>query len=374
MIKTIQVRVKDKHAKVLRQMAFDVNQVWNAANNITSEYASVPIPGFGWVKTPCSDYDIQKELVGIRKERGLNIGSATCQRVINQHAKARIKNKKNKLRWRCSSGSKRSLGWVPFKTAGIKYVNGQIRFCGYFFSLWDSYGLKNYQLRTGSFSEDCRGRWYFNATVEIEPIKGDGKSAIAIDLGLKTIATCSDGTVLSNERIYRGLENKLAVAQRANKHKLIKSIHAKIKNKRKDVLHKFSSALVSEHGAIFVGDVSSSKLAKTRMAKSVLDAGWFMLKTQLKYKANARSVVYEEVDERYTSQTCSSCFKISSNSPKGRKGLGIREWTCAECGTTHDRDINAAKNILRLGHQALAGGISTDLNLVMMPRSNESRN
>ncbi len=87
------------------------------------------------------------------------------------------------------------------------------------------------------------------------------------------------------------------------------------------------------------------------MAKSVLDAGWFMLKTQLEYKSIAMQGVFVEVNEKYTSQTCSCCGLISQNSPKGRAGLGIREWTCAECGTPHDRDINAAKNILALRAQ-----------------------
>ena len=116
--------------------------------------------------------------------------------------------------------------------------------------------------------------------------------------------------------------------------------------------------MVENYGAIFIGDVSSKKLAKTKMAKSVLDAGWGILKTQLKYKAIARSVVFEEVNEKYTTQICSGCGEISGNSPKGRAGLGIREWICCECGAIHDRDINAAKNILALGHERLAVGIS----------------
>ena len=180
---------------------------------------------------------------------------------------------------------------------------------------------------------------------------------MGIDLGLKTAATCSDGTKLERRRITDEFAQPLASAQRANKTKLIKTIHARIKNKRRDALHKFSTAMVDNYGAIFIGDVSSSKLARTRMAKSVLDTGWHMLKTQLEYKANARSVVYQEVNEKNTTQTCSSCGVISASSPKGRAGLGIREWTCCECGATHDRDINAARNILRLGHQSLEAGI-----------------
>ena len=356
-IKTLQLRVKDKHSKLLSQWAFEVNQVWNAANELSAEFGSLRIPGVGWVDGKVSEYDLINELKTIRVERGLSLGAATVQSVISQHAKSRKQFKKHKLRWRASSGSKRALGWVPFKAAGIKYMNGQIRFCGTFFSLWDSYDLSKYDLSQGSFSQDARSRWYFNVTVKVEAQASMGTSAIGIDLGLKDTATCSDGTQLARKQRYRNLELKLGIAQRANKSKLVKKIHAKIKNQRKDDTHQFTTKLVKQYSAIFVGNVSSSKLAKTKMAKSVLDAGWFMLKTQLEYKANARSIVFEEVNESYTTQTCSCCGVVSHNSPKGRAGLGIREWTCAECGTVHDRDINAARNILRLGHQSLAGGI-----------------
>ena len=356
-IKTLKLRVKDKHSKVLSQWAFEVNQVWNAANALSAEYSWVPIPEVGFMNLGTSEYDLQKELKTVRAERGLSIGAATVQAVISQHAKSRKQFKKNNLKWRSSSGAKRALGWIPFKAAGIKYINGQIRFCGKHFSLWDSYNLAQYDLSTGSFSQDARGRWYFNVTVQFEVKPSAGTSAIGIDLGLKDTATCSNGQKLDRKSRYRNLEAKLGLAQRANKKSLVKTIHAKIKNQRKDDIHQFSTRLMNEHGAIFVGNVSSSQLAKTKMAKSVLDAGWFMLKTQLKYKAMARSVVFEEVNEKYTTQICSCCGEISSSSPKGRAGLRIREWDCAVCGARHDRDINAARNILRLGHQSLAVGI-----------------
>jgi putative transposase len=115
--------------------------------------------------------------------------------------------------------------------------------------------------------------------------------------------------------------------------------------------------LVNENAAIFVGNVSSLKLVKTKMAKSVLDAGWGTLKTLLEYKCDHAGVVFQEINEAYSTQCCSSCQVIADSSPKGRAGLGIREWTCSECGAEHDRDINAAKNILALGHERLAGGI-----------------
>lgn len=82
------------------------------------------------------------------------------------------------------------------------------------------------------------------------------------------------------------------------------------------------------------------------------DAGWSMFRHFLEYKAIARKVVYREVSERFSTQTCSGCGAIGG--PKGRKGLGVREWVCGECGAVHDRDVNAALNILRMGHHTLA--------------------
>jgi IS605 OrfB family transposase len=213
------------------------------------------------------------------------------------------------------------------------------------------------EVRSGYFSEEARGRWSLNIVVQVDSKPSNGTGQIGIDLGLKTTATCSDGTILERGDFYRHAEGKLGIAQRAGKKKQVKNIHAKIKNKRADTLHKFSQKLVEENSLIVIGNVSSSSLAKTNMAKSVLDAGWYMLKTQLDYKSKAMQVVFEEVNEKYTTQSCSCCGLISDSSPKGRAGLGIREWTCAECGAEHDRDINAAKNILRLGHQTLAVGI-----------------
>lgn len=206
-IRTLRVRVKDKHTSVLNQWAFEVNQVWNAANALSAEFSWVPVPGVGYINCGTSEYDLNKELRSIRAERELTIGAATVQSVIAQHAKSRKQFRKNKLRWRSSGGSRRALGWIPFKAAGIKYVNGQIRFSGQYFSLWDSYNLSRYDLSTGSFSQDARGRWYFNVTVKVEATPSVGTSSIGIDLGLKETATCSDGVKLERKQRYRELES-----------------------------------------------------------------------------------------------------------------------------------------------------------------------
>jgi IS605 OrfB family transposase len=153
------------------------------------------------------------------------------------------------------------------------------------------------------------------------------------------------------------LEEQLAVSQRSGNKKRTRAIHAKITNRRKDALHKSSRQLVNQHGEIYVGDVSPQKLTQTRMAKSVLDAGWGQLKAMLAYKCAHAGIVFKVVDERYTTQTCSCCGAKPDSRPKGIAGLGIREWTCTECGVTHDRDINAARNILAAGRGRLAVGI-----------------
>lgn len=356
-LKTLKVRVKDKHKPVLERMAFEVNQVWNAANEITANYSCVPVPEVGWLKTSFSAFDLQKDLKSIKAERGFVLHSTTVQEVIAVHHKARRQFKTDKLRWRVSGGVRRSLGWIPFKAGAAKWKNGQVYFAGHYFKVWDSYGLSQFVFRSGSFSQDARGRWYFNIVVEAPQLASKATGQVGIDLGLKDTATCSNGLKLESKQFYRELEAKLGIAQRAHKKRRVQAIHAQIKNRRLNHIHQFTTRLVKENTLIVIGNISSSKLTKTKMAKSVLDAGWAMLKTQLDYKSKAMQAVLIEVNESYTTQVCSCCGCISSNSPKGRAGLGIREWSCPECGALHDRDVNAAKNILALGHERLAGGI-----------------
>ena len=348
--KTLRLRIKDKHARVLSAMAREVNQVWNFCNE-TSHRAIRERRQ--WL----SGYDLQKLTNGFSKCDGVLIGSPTVQQVCEDYAKARKQFKRAKLRWRVSSpqSSKYSLGWIPFKARALQYKAGQIAFAGQKFNLWDSYGLSDYELRGGSFSQDTRGHWYLNVVVKVQPKATAGTASVGIDLGLKEAAVASTGERIEG-RFYRKLECQLGIAQRAKKKKRARAIHAKIANQRKDLLHKFSSALVQNNAAIFVGDVASAKLVKTKMAKSTLDAGWSTLKTMLEYKSHQAGVVFEVVNENYTTQTCSCCGSIPASSPKGRAGLRIREWVCSDCGAQHDRDVNAAKNILARGLARLAEG------------------
>lgn len=346
MIKTLSIRVKEKHSSYLDSAARKVNFVWNYVNQLSSR--SIKEKG-----EFLSAYEVQKYTNGSSKELGLN--SQTIQSIALQYVRSRNQFKKSTLSWRKSGGSRRSLGWIPIPKGNSSFRDGKIRYHGMLFDVWDSYGLDKYEFRYASFNEDARGRWYFNVCVEVPEGEVAGNDAIGIDLGLKDTATCSDGTVLESGRFYRDSEEKLAKAQRANKKKRVRNIHAKIKNRRKDALHKFSRELVNRSGEIYVGNVKSSSLNKTNMAKSVRDAGWYMLKTMLEYKCAHAGIVFKEVNESYTTVTCSVCNNRTG--PTGLEGLRIREWTC-ECGVTHDRDINAARNILAVGHGRLVGGIA----------------
>lgn len=347
-VRTLRLRVKDKHAQFLAAQAREVNFVWNYCNELSLKILQRE-------GRFCSNADLDKLTSGATKE-GLSLHSQTVQAISAELVTRRRQFKKVRLAWRKSSGVRRSLGWIPFKAAALRYKAGQVWYCGQAISLWDSYGLANYVLGPGSFSEDATGRWYLNIVVKVEkPAPSKATGAVGIDLGLKDFLTTSDGLKVDGHRFYRDLEAQLAIAQRANKKQRVKAIHAKIKARRKDALHKLSTQLVREYGAIFIGDVNASGLAKTSMAKSVLDAGWSAFRTMLSYKCDDAGVWFEDVKEAYSTQTCSVCS--SRTGPKGLEGLGIREWACAACGAEHDRDMNAAKNILAAGRGRLAGGI-----------------
>jgi len=156
-----------------------------------------------------------------------------------------------------------------------------------------------------------------------------------------------DGEKFERESLKRDYEEKLAKAQRHRKKRQVKSIHAKIKNKRQDWNHKASHSLTKRYNTIYFGDADSSKLAQTRMAKGVLDAGWHQIFTFLQYNSLRRGGIVLRVSEKFSTVTCSSC--LTRCGPSGLSGLSIREWVCQSCGAVHARDINSATYILRSG-------------------------
>ncbi len=339
---TLHLKVRSEAWAWLDQAAREVNAVWNWAN-ATSARAARPFTGKAkWL----TGFDLNNLSAGATKcfDR---IGADTIQRINGEYASKRRQFKRAKLRWRISTGAKRSLGWVPFKAASLKCTGGGVTFCKKSLRVFEAERLEGVKFGDGSFAQNALGEWFLNVPVK-RPVVLDvaPREAVGIDLGLKRVATTSDGAVLDAGTFYRDIEDKIAQAQRRGHKRQAKRYHAKAANRRLDAIHAFTSGIVKNYQRIAVGDVSSLKLAKTRMAKSVLDAGWGMLKTQLQYKGHRAGRSVEIVNERNTTRACFSCGQHTG--PSGLRQLVVREWTC-ECGVTHDRDTNAARNILRLG-------------------------
>jgi len=344
MRKTFKFRLKSKNTKHLSRMSNAINFVWNYCNDVSAQYLDKKGK---WL----SGFDLNRLTSKCTKE--LEITGETVQSIGEQFASNRFFHKKRILSWR---SDKRNLGWIPFKVS-VSLKNGVVKYNKIKFNTWLSRSIEG-KIKSGSFSQDAKGNWYVCLVCDvpnIPVIKSGGE--IGIDLGVKTIATLSTGEHLNRENLVKKYAKKLATAQRANKKRQFKSIHTKIKNSRNDWNHKVTTKIINNNDKIFVGDVSSAKLKKTKLAKSVSDAGWFDFKSMLAYKAIALGVEYKEVKENFSTVTCSCCFAKSG--PSGLSALGVREWTCKVCGIIHDRDVNAAKNILRFGHESLIKGTQT---------------
>jgi putative transposase len=345
-IRTLRLKVKPESYPWLNAAAVEVNQVWNYSNEVSAKAAR---PFFGPPKW-LSGYDLDKLTAGAT-EYFEHIGADTIQRVNAEFATRRKQFKKVKLRWRISRGARRSLGWIPFKAVQLKTHGKSLRFSGKSIRVFERHLLEGKDWKSGCFAQDSVGDWWLCVPVPHETTESiAAKEAVGLDLGLKDTAATSDDEKLEAGRFYRHIEKRIAQAQRRGHKRQAKRLHRRAARRRKDALHKFSRKIVDAYQAIFIGDISSLKLVKTRMAKSALDAGWGTLKTQLQYKGGyaGRSVFI--VNEKDTTRTCSSCRALTG--PTGLDMLVVRTWVCSECGGAHDRDVNAARNILFAGRSS----------------------
>jgi putative transposase len=339
-VRTLRLKVKSESYPWLNAAAVEVNLVWNFCNE-TSARAARPFAGPPkWL----SAYELDKLTAGAT-EYFEHIGSATIQRINAELATRRKQFKKIKLRWRISRGPRRSLGWIPWKVEQIKRQGKCLRFCGKSIRVFERELLEGKSWKSGCFAQDAVGDWWLCMPVEY-PVEQTiaPNEAVGLDLGLRETAATSDGDKLEAGHFYRNLEHKIAQAQRWGHKRQAKRLHRQAARRRKEALHRFSRKMVDLYQNIVIGDVSSLKLAKTPMAKSVLDSGWGILKTQLQYKAQqgGRSVFI--VNESYTTRECSSCHALTG--PTGLDMLSVSTWVCSACGVMHDRNVNAAKNTL----------------------------
>jgi putative transposase len=207
---------------------------------------------------------------------------------------------------------------------------------------------------------DATGRYFASFVVEAgdDPLP-ETAAETGIDLGLAHFAVLSDGRKIASPRFLRRTERKLRKAQKALSRKVkgsskrekarrrVARVHAKVADSRRDWLHKESTRIIRENQAVYVEDLCVAGLARTRLAKSVHDAGWSAFTAMLEYKARKGGREFRKIGRfEPTSQLCSGC-----GIKDGPKPLSVRAWTCAACGTVHDRDVNAARNVLALGRR-----------------------
>lgn len=217
--------------------------------------------------------------------------------------------------------------------------------------------------------KDASGRYFASFVVTTDEAEDltrfpHVESEAGIDLGLASFAALSDGTVVDSPKFLRRAEKKLKKTQRVlarkkkgsnNRKKAVLRVakaHAKVADARRDFHHKLSTRIIAENQGVFVEDLAVKGLARTRLAKSVHDAGWSQFVGMLEYKAARYGRAFAKVDRwAPTSQVCSAC-----GVKYGPKPLKVREWMCAGCGTVHDRDVSAARNVLTLGKLVVAVG------------------
>jgi putative transposase len=345
-ILTYKYRVKDGSSRRhLVRYARACNYVWNYCCEVQRHAMT-------WQRKWPSAFYLIKLCTGSGAELGLH--SDTVQTICREFA-ARRDAIRRCPRWR---STKKSLGWVPFIRRAVRVDGATVTYLKRGYRFWLSRDIGG-EIKAGSFVQDARGRWYVTFQCAIVDTLATGSGEIGIDLGLKTFATCSDGTTVPALQHFRRYEAAIAKAQRARNKRRVAAIHAKVANARRHHLHEQSARLARENELIVIGNVNAAKMVKTRMAKSVLDAGWSMFRYQLRYKARRHGARYVEADERWTSQLCSGCGAVGG--PKGIAQLGMRHWACSACGLHHDRDVNAARNILNVGRERppLAGEISS---------------
>ncbi|MET7744344.1 RNA-guided endonuclease TnpB family protein [Streptomyces sp. NPDC005385] len=217
--------------------------------------------------------------------------------------------------------------------------------------------------------KDAAGRYFASFVVETDgqEMLSETMGEVGIDLGLSHFAVLSDGRKIVSPRFFRRAENKLRKAQQSltrktkgssNRTKAVTKVaraHARVADARRDFHHKLSTTLIRENQAVHVEDLAVQGLARTRLAKSVHDAGWSAFVSMLEYKAARCGRTFTRVDRFFPStQLCSVC-----GLKDGPKPLNVREWTCTGCGTVHDRDVNAARNICTEGSKVAAGQAET---------------
>jgi putative transposase len=261
---------------------------------------------------------------------------------------------------------------AEYTRSGFRYRNGQLFLAKTSTPLafawsWPDVDPASLDPSTVTVSRDPCGRWYVSFAVDMPepaPLPSAG-AVVGVDLGIKDFAVTSDGKKIPNPQRLAQRERNLARYQRrlarcqkgsANRAKArakVARAHRKVRTSRADFLHRTSARLVRDHDVIVIEDLNvSGMLRNRRLAKAISDCGWGEFRRQLQYKAARAGRRLMVIDRFYpSSKTCSACGHLLA-----ALSLRTRAWQCSSCGTRHDRDVNAAKNILAAGLAVSACG------------------
>ena len=272
---------------------------------------------------------------------------------------------------------------AEFTASGFKYRDGQLSLAkiGALRVVWSC--VITGTPSTVTITKDCAGRYFVTLTLDegFDALPETGKS-VGVDLGITSAATFSDGRKIENPHFLKRALGKLAKAQRVlarktkrsgrwNRQKLkVAKIHAHVADARKDFLNKLTTGIVREFDVIAIEDLNVKGMAKSNVSQSVLDVGFYEFRRQLEYKCLWYGRELRMVDRWCpTTKTCSACGIKSSIVKRGTK-----TWTCPDCGTHHDRDANAAINILAVGQTVIARGERVNPKGTSVPRRSAQRN
>src|SRR5919202_3159261 len=274
---------------------------------------------------------------------------------------------------------KRSGGSAEFTRSAFKWKDGKLWLAKCSEPLpirWSRTLPENCEPSTVTVRLDASGRWFVSLLVEDSRVKPlpQAEKAVGIDAGITSLIATSDGEKIVNPKHFKRLRYKLRQAQKALSRKIkgsnnrekarreVARIHAKVADSRTDFLpfgtlreHKLTTGLVRENQTIAVEDLAVKNMMKNhKLAQAIADASWSELIRQLEYKCQWYGRTLVKIDRWFpSSKRCGHCGHVVEKLP-----LDVREWDCPECGTHHDRDINAAQNILAAGLAVIVCGAS----------------
>ena len=257
---------------------------------------------------------------------------------------------------------RRSRASAEYTRSGFRFRDGQLTLAKQDTPLaivWSRPLPEGTEPSTVTVSRDSAGRWFVSLLVEDPTVRPLPQldTAVGVDAGITSLVTLSTGEKVTNPRHERADRRRLVRAQRAyartvkdsaNREKArvkVARVHARITDRRRDFLHKLTTRLVQENQLVVIEDLCvRNMVANHSLARAISDAAWSDLRAMLTYKAAWYGRTVIAVDRWYpSSKLCSACGRLEQSMP-----LSVREWTCP-CGAVHDRDVNAARNILAAG-------------------------